>query len=88
MRRALVVLVFAGCAAGHIDANGRIYGAALGHAKIEHCVRDDAVMLACPVKPPRLCNRIEGGALSSNFTEALSSAFAVISTFITAYFAL
>lgn len=86
----VLVLLVAGCAAGHVNSNGSMHGIAIGHARLEHCapVSEDQALRMCMALPvARTCTRIQGGTLSSNLTEALSSAFTVISTFLGAYFA-
>lgn len=74
------LLLLAGCAVGRVQQpNGPIItGWAVGHATVEYCevgggsIVDDGLLDPPPGTLGGGCTRIQGGALSHTFVEALS----------------
>lgn len=71
MKVLLLCVVLSGCAIGRVTPEGDLTGYAIGHAKLMHC-HDD------------VCDTIQGGALSQNFVETLSTIGAALAAAFTA----
>lgn len=77
---ALILGFGSGCAIGRVTPEGGIQGLAVGHAMIVRCL-PPAELPPIPLVWKPTCDRIQGGALSNNFSEVLSTAITAAGTY-------